>query len=157
MPLSPRHRTSWAFLLRRGSDFQLDISESISSSTTSNTTISTSGGTPEPPPFGIMRTMEVQISYEARTWNSHGRMADSKTLRPSTIADIRSITSGDVSLFSEEISSTLLRIKIENGHPTSRYRHSSPLGSSWEWLEDGQMRPISTNGAVQPHSNESNP
>ncbi|WDK15317.1 hypothetical protein CGRA01v4_06598 [Colletotrichum graminicola] len=156
-PLSPRHRTSWAFLLRRGSGFQLDISESTSSNTTSRTTISTSGGVSEPPPFGIMKTMEVQISYEARTWKSHERMADSRTLRPSTIADIRSITSGDVSLFSEEISSTSQSIKIENGHTTSCYRHSSPLGSTWEWLEDGQMRPISTNGQVQPYLNESSP
>ncbi|KAK1985501.1 hypothetical protein LZ30DRAFT_367284 [Colletotrichum cereale] len=157
-PLPPRQRASWAFPLRRGPGFQLDLSASTSSDTTSRSTISTSEGTSEPPPSGIMKTMEFQLSYEARTWTRQGRMgqqAERRTLRPSTIADIRSITSGDVPPFPEGISSISPRGKVQKGgDERACYRHSSPPVSCWEWLADGQMRPISMKGVVQPHTDQ---
>ncbi|KZL67406.1 hypothetical protein CI238_01025 [Colletotrichum incanum] len=151
-PPPPRHRASWAFPLRRKPGFGLDLSTSSESNNTSRSTISTGGTTSEPPPSGIMKTMEFQLSYEARTWTRRGRtmpQAESTTLRPSTITDMRSITAGDVPLFHDGLSPTSLNFNIGEGYQRSTYRHSSPPGSHWEWLANGQMRPISMGGVAQ--------
>ncbi|KZL77254.1 hypothetical protein CT0861_10920 [Colletotrichum tofieldiae] len=151
-PLPPRHRASWAFPLRHRSGFGLDLSASSESNNTSRSTISTGGTTSEPPPSGIMKTMEFQLSYEARTWTRRGRtMPQSETtkVRPSTIADMRSITAGDVPLFQEGMLPNSLNLNVRDDYQQPSYRHSSPPGSHWEWLANGQMRPISMNGTAQ--------
>ncbi|KXH50089.1 hypothetical protein CSAL01_08953 [Colletotrichum salicis] len=120
--------------------------------TLTTSTISSDGAAAEPPSSGIMKTMEFQLSYEARTWTTsrQGRMIprdESMTLRPSTIAEMRRVTSGEVPLLHEGFSPTSPEYDIEAGfRGTSCNRHSSPPASSWEWMGNRQARPLSMNG-----------
>ncbi|KAK1637397.1 hypothetical protein BDP81DRAFT_394064 [Colletotrichum phormii] len=153
VPPPPRSRASWAFPIRRGSAVGGGGFDCITADTTLTTsTISSDGAAAEPPSSGIMKTMEFQLSYEARTWTTsrQGRMIprdESMTLRPSTIAEMRRVTSGEVPLLHEGLSPTSPEYDIEAGFTGwSRNRHSSPPASPWEWMGTGQARPLSMNG-----------
>ncbi|KXH35952.1 hypothetical protein CSIM01_00666 [Colletotrichum simmondsii] len=150
----PRSRASWAFPLRRGSGASGGGFDCLTADTTLTTsTISSDGAATEPPSSGIMKTMEFQLSYEARTWTTsrRGRMIprdESMTLRPSTIAEMRRVTSGEVPLLHDGMSPTSRDYDVEAGF-TRRLcnnRHSSPPGSPWEWMGNRQARPLSMNG-----------
>ncbi|KAK1674650.1 hypothetical protein BDP55DRAFT_179673 [Colletotrichum godetiae] len=152
VPPPPPSRVSWAFPLRRGSAVGGGGLECITADTTLTTsTISSDGEAAEPPSSGIMKTMEFQLSYEARTWTTsrQGRMIprdESMTLRPSTIAEMRRVTSGEVPLLREGLSPTSPEYDIEAGLRGTCKRHSSPPASPWEWVVNRQAKPLSMNG-----------
>ncbi|WQF75426.1 hypothetical protein CDEST_00440 [Colletotrichum destructivum] len=153
-PPPPRHRASWAFPLRRGPGFTLDSSPSTAPDTDANTTSTVSSGASpiEPPPSGIMKTMEFQLSYESRTWTRRGKtfpQGEGLPLRPSTISDMRSITSGNLEIFCGGASTTSLNIDTDARLQRESHRHSSPPASSWSWLANGHSRPVSMNGVVK--------
>ncbi|KAJ0161976.1 hypothetical protein CTA2_5304 [Colletotrichum tanaceti] len=172
-PPPPRHRASWAFPLRRGPGFALDPSSSATSATpatpdtdadTDASTMSTvsngaSESPVEPPPSGIMKTMEFQLSYESRTWTRRGKTyprGEGLPLRPSTISDTRSIARGELPIFGRGASSSTstTSLAIDGGDARLQresHRHSSPPASSWSWLANVQFhtRPVSMNGAVK--------
>ncbi|OHF03599.1 integral membrane protein [Colletotrichum orchidophilum] len=144
----PRSRASWAYPLRRGSGAGPAIR--TADATLATSTVSSGGAAAEPPSSGIMKTMEFQLSYEARMWTRRGRMIprdESMTLRPSTIAEMRRVTSGEVPLLHGGRSPTLQEYDVEVGYTRSSFRHSSPPASPWEWVGDCQSRPVSMNGA----------
>lgn len=141
-----RSRASWAFPLRRGPSSGSDptLDPTITRSTVS------AGEVPcDPPPWGIMKTIEFQLSYEARTWTSRGkatRKEQSTILRPSTVAEMRRVSSGEVPLRHDSGSPTSLDFDDEVAYPGPPFRLSSPPATPWEWVGNRHGRPILIDG-----------
>lgn len=89
-----------------------------------------------------MKTMEFELSYEAKTWAKQERMRprdECMTLRPCTITGIRRLASGEVPLLSGgNLSPLSADFDLESGFPSTTFRHSSPPEANWGWSENGQ-------------------
>ncbi|KAF6845509.1 integral membrane protein [Colletotrichum musicola] len=145
-PGPPRSRASWTFPMRAGTGSSAASaagSEVSHQSTPSQSSAVSAGGSPllEPPAEGIMKTMEFELSYEARTWA--GREAktplDDRLLRPCVLAEMRRLTSGEASLLHVSnggLSPLSAEFDLESGFPLTTFRHSAPPEASWRWAED---------------------
>ncbi|KAF9877401.1 hypothetical protein CkaCkLH20_05101 [Colletotrichum karsti] len=165
-PGPPRNRSSWAFPLRSGSGSSSSSAPGLEPCANTNPGKSASAGgmLSEPPSSGIMKTMEIELSYEERRWTTrHERLMprdECMNLRPQSLAVIRRLTSGEVPLLpGGNISPVSADFDIEAGFPSATFRHSSPPEASWEWPESSQaiLRAEEGMGTSSLHVGLSNP
>lgn len=88
-----------------------------------------------------MKTMEFELSYEARTWTGREVKTplDDRLLRPCVLAEMRRLTSGEAPLLHVSdggLSPLSAEFDLESGFPLATFRHSAPPEASWRWAED---------------------
>lgn len=150
-PTPNRNRASWTFPLRSGSGSSSSSSSGSESCTATAGKSSTAsvGVLPEPPSSGIMKTMEIELSYEDRTWTKQGRMMprDECMLRPHSLSGFRRLTSGEVPLLPDIDNNNLSPLSadfdLESGFDSTTFRHSSPPEASWHWSDSSGTRETS--------------
>ncbi|KAH9244008.1 hypothetical protein K456DRAFT_1881809 [Colletotrichum gloeosporioides 23] len=161
-PTPNRNRASWTFPLRSGSGSSSSSSSGSESctATAGKSATASVGVLPEPPSSGIMKTMEIELSYEDRTWTKQGRMMprDECILRPHSLSGFRRLTSGEVPLLPDIDSNNLSPLSadfdLESGFGSTMFRHSSPPEASWQWSDSSGTRETSEHTLGMPSPTE---
>ncbi|OLN95659.1 hypothetical protein CCHL11_04978 [Colletotrichum chlorophyti] len=146
-------RSSWAFPLRPRS--AMAGMQSSTDSTPSKASISTGAASLEPPPSGIMKTMEFELSYEARTWTMPGRLVprdEGMGLRRSTVVEMTRIASREMQHLGF-LSAPTPEFDICSEYTLPSFRHSSPLPTTWDWADINIEDPLSVHD-VKPCAQE---